>query len=463
MLLRTLRIRDLKLLRDVTIDFTSADGGVRPWTVFIGRNGTGKTSVLQAIALAAAGTTGAGLLSQNIREQLPDVRRPKVQVSIDAEFEFGPIGRTFPDVHPYFKAAAPDQVPEGLRAALSFPRGDDPVRGRSWYTNEQPPTRTVATADDDPLVRARQDNLSLWFVAGYGLSRLLPERQFKSEEERPPRPSIDRLRPLFEPERLIGPNFADVLATPLKLEFARLLRRMVQASNGLVPGIVDLETAGRSMTGGGGVLSGRDMLERHRFTERLGGATQKLPATWFAHGHQSTLAWLTDLVGQVLLEASTTVDPEHMEGLVLIDEIDLYLHPTWQVGFIRALRETFPKLQFIATTHSPILLTGLSRDEVLVLSRDPETGDVRAERPQHDPRLLTGSELYEYFFEIDELYPTDLGRKLDEYSRLAANPYRTDREDLRVDQLYQELSSEGIPPARTKTPRKILKGGGARG
>jgi len=461
MLLRKLRIRDLKLLRDVTIDFTSADGGVRPWTVFIGRNGTGKTSVLQAIALAAAGATGAGLLSQDIREQMPDLRRSDAQVSIEATFEFGPVGRSFSENYPHFKAASPRQAPEGLNVELSFPRGDDPVRGRSWYTHEQPPARTIATAEDDPLVRARQDNLSLWFVVAYGLSRLLPERLVAVE--RPPRPSIDRLRPLFSPVRLIGPNFADVLADPLKREFARLLRRIIQTGNGLVPGIVDLETAGRSMTGGGGVLSGRDMLERHRIEERVGRAKQKLPATWFAHGHQSTLAWLTDLVGQVLLEASTAVEPEHMEGLVLIDEIDLYLHPTWQVSFIRALRETFPKLQFIATTHSPILLTGLSRDEVLVLSRDPETGDVRAERPQHDPRLLTGSELYEYFFEIDELYPTDLGRKLDEYSRLAANPYRTDREDLRVDQLYQELSSEGIPPARTKTPRKILKGGGARG
>jgi AAA domain, putative AbiEii toxin, Type IV TA system len=81
-----------------------------------------------------------------------------------------------------------------------------------------------------------------------------------------------------------------------------------------------------------------------------------------------------------------------MEGLVLIDEIDLYLHPTWQVGFIRALRDTFPKLQFIATTHSPILLTGLHREEVLVLARDPESGDIVTEQPTHDPRLLTGSE-----------------------------------------------------------------------
>jgi hypothetical protein len=452
MLLRELTIRNFKLLREVKIDFQRSDGTLRPWTVLIGRNGTGKTSVLQAIALAAAGATGAGILSQDIREQLPDFRQPEAEVSIKARFDFGPVGQSRADNHPFFKRRAENDHPEGLWVELALPPGDDPVRGISWYTNEPRPDRTIGTSKDDPLVNARQEHLSLWFVTGYGLFRLMPERQVAAE--RPPRPSIDRLRPLFMPERLIGPNFADVLEGDIKLDFARILRRIVRAHQDLVPGIVDVETAGQ-----GGVRSGSDLLERHRFKERLGSGEEKFPATWLAHGHQSTLAWLTDLVGQVLLEAGRAVGPEHMEGLVLIDEIDLYLHPTWQVGFIRALRETFPKLQFVATTHSPILLTGLHREEVLVLTRDPVNGDVIAEQPKHDPRLLTGSELYEYFFDIDQLYPTDLGRKLDEYSRIAANPYRTDAEDARADQLYQELCAEGIRPARSKAQRKALPGG----
>lgn len=48
-----------------------------------------------------------------------------------------------------------------------------------------------------------------------------------------------------------------------------------------------------------------------------------------------------------------------MEGLVLIDELDLHLHPVWQQGLIAGLKHTFPRLQFVATTHSPLLLSGL--------------------------------------------------------------------------------------------------------
>lgn len=44
---------------------------------------------------------------------------------------------------------------------------------------------------------------------------------------------------------------------------------------------------------------------------------------------------------------------------MLIDELDLHLHPVWQQGLIAGLKHTFPRLQFVATTHSPLLLSGL--------------------------------------------------------------------------------------------------------
>ncbi len=62
------------------------------------------------------------------------------------------------------------------------------------------------------------------------------------------------------------------------------------------------------------------------------------------------------------------------DGIVLIDEIDLHLHPTWQGPFIRALKELFPRVQFIVTTHSPSVLQTLNEDEIIALSID-ENGD----------------------------------------------------------------------------------------
>ncbi len=54
-------------------------------------------------------------------------------------------------------------------------------------------------------------------------------------------------------------------------------------------------------------------------------------------------------------------------GVVLIDELDLHLHPKWQRRIIQQLRQTFPKIQFICTTHSPQLIGQVKADEIIIL------------------------------------------------------------------------------------------------
>lgn len=441
MRLRNVAIKNLRLFRDITIPFGYTEGPKkgqpRQWTVFIGRNGTGKTSILQAIALTAAGNAGAIKLSDKVREQLPDVRLQQGEAKIEADFLFGQIGREHGE-----RPFAEGDRPEGLCVEVIVPRGKhDPLSVTSWYSDYPKPKATDRRVDNDPLVNARENNLNHWFVAGYGMHRYATEP--KPGTPPPAWPSIDRLRPLFEPQPLIGPNFMDVFQDEsLKSDLVRLLQEIVQDNAHLVPGIVNVERRGQ-----GGPKTSQDLMSRNRFVEMVGQTKQKFPATWLAHGHQSTLVWLSDLIGHILLEAGQNVDPSEMEGIVLIDEIDLYLHPTWQVHFIKALRDTFPNLQFIATTHSPILLTGLQREEVIILERDEVSGDIRGRHPVRDPRLMTGTELYEEFFEIRQLYPTDLAKKLNEYRMLAMNPFRQVGKEDRIAELRRELEGEGIPVA----------------
>ncbi|MEO1383670.1 MAG: AAA family ATPase [Bacteroidota bacterium] len=59
------------------------------------------------------------------------------------------------------------------------------------------------------------------------------------------------------------------------------------------------------------------------------------------------------------------------EGVVLIDDIDTHLHPNMQRGIIERLKTTFPKIQFIATTHSPFIVQSLKADEVFNLDGHP--------------------------------------------------------------------------------------------
>jgi len=84
------------------------------------------------------------------------------------------------------------------------------------------------------------------------------------------------------------------------------------------------------------------------------------------------------LVGDIARKASV-LNPHLAEsaldltpGIVLIDELDLHLHPKWQRRVVEDLRTTFPKLQFVCTTHSPFLIQSLrSGEELLMLDGQP--------------------------------------------------------------------------------------------
>ncbi len=445
MLLRDLTIRHMKRIENLTLSFRKADGSPREWTVIIGRNGTAKTTILQAIALAAAGQFRADKLIGDTSESLPDKRVPNAVAEVEADFTFGPAGQRYEPAHPMLEAArrpllcAPDYR-LWLRSRLWI-RANASVEGCSKYVDDADMgPEGKGDADTDPLMVARENNLATWFVAGYGVERHLPPG--KPVPATSPRPSIDRMRPLFQPWELLGPNFEGVLEEGLSKKYAALLKEVLFHTKTLVPGIVDLELRGRRS----------DLMTSHRFVQQVGGLDLKLPPPWLSHGYQSVIAWVSDLVGQITLEAGMLLPPEDMEGLVLIDEIDLYLHPSWQVGLVQALRETFPRMQFVVTTHSPILLTAFRREEVVVLDFDERGNVVRTETPK-DPRLMTATELYEWFFGIDQLYPAALGHKLDAYNNIAANPYRTDEEDAHAVTLGAELSSEGITPGVPLSPR----------
>ena len=62
-----------------------------------------------------------------------------------------------------------------------------------------------------------------------------------------------------------------------------------------------------------------------------------------------------------------TENPLLAEGIVLIDELELHLHPKWQANVLNALHETFPNVQFIATTHSPLVINNLKKEQLIVV------------------------------------------------------------------------------------------------
>ncbi|MBF0214723.1 MAG: AAA family ATPase [Magnetococcales bacterium] len=86
-------------------------------------------------------------------------------------------------------------------------------------------------------------------------------------------------------------------------------------------------------------------------------------------GERGMLALVLDLAQRLSLANSGLENPiQDGEAVVLIDELDLHLHPKWQRAIVRRLTETFPNCQFIATTHSPLIIGEVSHDRIQIIA-----------------------------------------------------------------------------------------------
>lgn len=96
--------------------------------------------------------------------------------------------------------------------------------------------------------------------------------------------------------------------------------------------------------------------------------SEELDVNQLSQGEKSLLALVGDIARRLAILNPSLDDPLHGEGVVMIDEVDLHLHPKWQHDLIDKLVKTFPKVQFILTTHSPLIVS--DRQDILVYSLD---------------------------------------------------------------------------------------------
>lgn len=85
-----------------------------------------------------------------------------------------------------------------------------------------------------------------------------------------------------------------------------------------------------------------------------------------SHGEQMILMVVCDIAYRLTL-ANPKGDALKGKGIVLIDEVELHLHPSWQGIVVNALAETFPNVQFIVTTHSPLVINHVKKESVFIL------------------------------------------------------------------------------------------------
>lgn len=99
------------------------------------------------------------------------------------------------------------------------------------------------------------------------------------------------------------------------------------------------------------------VVRKPRLEMKIDKGNISLNVSQMSDGEKCTLALFGDLARRLTLANPDKEDPLSGEGIVLIDEIELHMHPSWQRKVLSVLRNTFPNIQFIITTHSPIVLS----------------------------------------------------------------------------------------------------------
>jgi predicted ATP-binding protein involved in virulence len=92
-----------------------------------------------------------------------------------------------------------------------------------------------------------------------------------------------------------------------------------------------------------------------------------LPYTALSDGYRAFLSWTGDLLYRMVESCPTGIALEDFAGVVLVDEVDLHLHPAWQREVTHRLASAFPCLQLVLTSHSPLVLGSVRHHQVRVL------------------------------------------------------------------------------------------------
>ena len=327
-------IQNFRCIKDLNVDCLDDKGKVRQWTVLLGENNSGKTNVLRALALLemvkhefSVGAETAGE-RESIVLYAPLAVKHKDQV----------VGQENPAV----------------KAELLADSGEK----FSWHYTDQ---RVSAEPLESP------DRLS---VFAYGVSRYPAHTALNERESKP-------YQTLFSTEA----RLSDLEEWLLKLDYLSRMddeksqnegRKRLDRVRRLLQGNLFPEVRDVTFEASGGADS--QVVVKFETKD----ATVRFDQLGF--GYQTSLTWLTDFCKRMFELYPKSENPLHEEAVVLVDEIDLHLHPKWQRDIVPTLSKEFPNVQFIVTTHSPHVLQSMEDVNLYVLRRNAESGEIEAER-----------------------------------------------------------------------------------
>lgn len=406
MRLKKLTLKNFRCFENLTITFPT------DYTVFIGINGAGKSTVLDAICIFLDCFSSGNRLNQSknfygifrsLKIQSSDVRRVS-KLS-------GSILEAIPQYPILVEGNIEDNNNESIFWKMSLTNSRNIENDKNFEIRQ---LMDYLTHLHQKLVNG--DEMILPIISYYGTNRRWMATEMEkidNHEMIPPEYFIPRLK-----------GYSNCLNSSIfQLEsmrkwFARML--LIERKKN-VPEFQAVKNAIETCYK---IIDGRNYIQNVSVdydaekedleiqTSFIDGKNEILPLNSLSDGVKSILTIVADIAYRMaVLNPNLLGDViQKTDGIVLIDEVDMHLHPSWQRRIVESLHKTFPKVQFIFTTHSPTVLTEIPKENIQVL----DNGKI------YTPDIHTrGRDVNSILREImhSDIRPSAVTEKLDAFSK----------------------------------------------
>ena len=352
MKLKKIRIINYRCFKDADIAFDEHT------TLIVGKNGAGKTAILDAVAVAVStfllGINGG--VSRSISKD-------------DARYEFHDLDGTVDPQHQF--PVSIESIGDCLDnhdvkwvRSLNSESGNTTIKEARELTNISKETQKKIMTGDKSLI--------LPLISYYGTGRLYAQKKEKKN-----------IKSLTEFKRQVG--YVDCMAAESNeklmlnwFQIQTLKSLQEQQRTGKVENPLLLKTVEKAICKCFERISGSKNasiifdLDTHRLVldfEGTDGSLQKFAMDEMSDGYKNTLSMIGDIAYRMAVLNPMLGDKvlEETSGVVVIDEIDLHLHPQWQQTIISDLNIIFPKLQFIVSSHAPAVINSVAKEQIRIL------------------------------------------------------------------------------------------------
>lgn len=349
MQLETLQVENFRCFENAKITFAPQ------YTVLIGTNGAGKSGILDAVSLALGSFLAGmdGVRSNAIQQE--DVRfRMFMQGSVATR-------------EPQYPVKISAQVNLNNGKPITWSRALNGEKGRTTVREAHPIMTFAQSLQND--VRQGKSGVILPLVAYYGTGRLWNQKQTHRLYGGTDSAVFSRFHGYDDcltaasNEKIMMQWFAHM--TYLRLQEEKEIPELQAVERAIADCYAGVDPAAKQ-------VKARFSVKRNELeisVVHADDSIEYLPLHMLSDGIRTILSMVADIAYRMAVLNPHLLDSilQQTDGIVMIDEIDMHLHPAWQKRILADLTRIFPKIQFIVTTHAPSVLVNVKREHVRIL------------------------------------------------------------------------------------------------